>query len=142
MIDDMELVRQYARCSSEEAFTTLVSRHVNLVYSIALRQARDAQLAEEITQTVFIILARKAGSQVERFRNKMAGKSADEIKRESIAWANALVGYKIAQKEVVAADEVHLHIHATPSAEALHSGKVIVIMKRIGTEWKQAGDTN
>src|SRR5204862_6677128 len=62
MIDDMDLVRQYARCKSEEAFGTLVSRHVNLVYSVALRQVRDAHLAEEITQTVFIILARKAES--------------------------------------------------------------------------------
>ncbi len=380
MIDDMDLVRQYARCKSEEAFASLVSRHVNLVYSVALRQVRDAHLAEEIAQTVFIILARRAGSltsktvvsgwlyrtaryasakalttqrrrqyreqeaymrsqlnetesnawmhieplldtamaqlgekdrdavvlrffegrsfndlsatlgtsegvakmrvnraleklrkffskhgltlstaviagavsansvqaapiglatsvtvaavkgttvtastltlikstlklmawtklktaavvgaiaimaagtatvtlqrvkakaetspigfagygtpeasvqsmlwagsigdfkkflagctpeQVERFRNKMAGKSDDEIRRETIAWANALVGYKITKKEVISADEVHLHIHATPSAVGLHSGKVIVIMKKIGTEWKQAGD--
>ena len=33
--------------------------------------------------------------QIERFDNKMAGKSDEEIKRESIAWANALIGYKV-----------------------------------------------
>jgi RNA polymerase sigma factor (sigma-70 family) len=60
--DDMELVREYAVRQSEPAFETLVSRHLPLVYSAALRQARDPHLAEEITQAVFVILARKAGS--------------------------------------------------------------------------------
>ena len=385
MSDDMDLVRQYARCKSEEAFATLVSRHVNLVYSVALRQVGDAHLAEEITQTVFIILARKAGSlgsktvvsgwlyrtaryaaakaltlrrrrqdreqeaymraqlnetessawrqiepvldtamaqlgekdhnavvlrffedrtfkdissalgtteagakmrvnraleklrtfftkrgltfsataiggaisahsvqaapaglatsvtvaavkgatvttstlslinttmklmawtklkmtavagalvliaagtttvvihtvngqtnpgqapakspftfagystpeasvqsmlwaasngdwkQVEtgetseewaRFQNRMKGKSEEEIQRAGIAWAKAMIGYQITQKEVLSTDEIHLHIHAQPSAEALHSGKDVLVMRKVGGLWKYAG---
>ena len=58
----MALVREYAQSNSEQAFATLASRHINLVYSVALRQVGDSHLAEEIAQGVFIILAKKAKS--------------------------------------------------------------------------------
>jgi RNA polymerase sigma factor (sigma-70 family) len=62
MNDDMALVREFATSQSERPFKTLVARHIHLVHSAALRQVRDPHLAGEITQAVFIILARKAKS--------------------------------------------------------------------------------
>jgi RNA polymerase sigma factor (sigma-70 family) len=59
---DQDLLRQYARENSEAAFAELVSRHVNLVYSVALRKTGTPADAEEITQAVFILLARKAAT--------------------------------------------------------------------------------
>src|SRR5689334_6239384 len=58
---DLDLLRDYAQQSSEEAFAALVSRHLDLVYSAALRQVRSPQLAEEVSQSVFTDLARSAG---------------------------------------------------------------------------------
>ena len=58
---DMDLVREFARSASEEAFSELVSRHLNLVFSVARRRVMDFHSAEEVTQAVFILLARKAG---------------------------------------------------------------------------------
>jgi RNA polymerase sigma factor (sigma-70 family) len=66
MNEDMALVREYAATESEQAFEALVSRYLNLVYSAALRQVGDAHLAQDVTQAVFIILARKAKSLSEK----------------------------------------------------------------------------
>src|SRR5580693_1555958 len=57
---DTELLWQYAGENSEEAFAALVARHVNMVYSAALRKTGNPAAAEEITQAVFVILAKKA----------------------------------------------------------------------------------
>ena len=61
MNDDWKLLAEYATNHSEEAFATLVGRHVDMVYSVAVRQVSDSHLAEEITQATFIILAQKSG---------------------------------------------------------------------------------
>jgi len=60
-LDDSNLLRQYAEHNSEPAFAALVARHVDKVYSVALRHTRNAHAAEEITQAVFVILAKKSG---------------------------------------------------------------------------------
>src|SRR5215469_10983087 len=57
---DMELLREYVRGNSESAFSGLVQRHINLAYSVALRFTGDNSDAEDVTQAVFIILAKKA----------------------------------------------------------------------------------
>jgi RNA polymerase sigma factor (sigma-70 family) len=59
-MDDNALLREYAERASEPAFATLVARHINKVYSVALRRTGNPHQAEEITQAVFVILAKKA----------------------------------------------------------------------------------
>jgi RNA polymerase sigma factor (sigma-70 family) len=61
-MDDGELLQAYARDRSEAAFGELVRRHLAWVYSVALRHLGNAALAEDVAQSVFVLLARKAGS--------------------------------------------------------------------------------
>ena len=59
-MNDWSLLSEYVRSGSETAFESLVRRHLNMVYSAALRQAGQVEVAEEVSQAVFVLLARKA----------------------------------------------------------------------------------
>ncbi len=59
---DADLLEQFVDDHSEAAFAALVERHIGLVHSVALRNTANPQHAEDITQVVFIILARKAAA--------------------------------------------------------------------------------
>ena len=57
-LTDQHLLRDYAENRAEPAFAELVRRHVDLVYSAALRMVCDAHLAEDVTQRTFMVRAR------------------------------------------------------------------------------------
>jgi RNA polymerase sigma factor (sigma-70 family) len=57
---DLELVQEFAQRGAESAFASLVQRHLNLVYSVALRLAADSRLAEDVSQSVFVALAQQS----------------------------------------------------------------------------------
>ncbi len=58
-MNDHQLLSAYVR-GDEQAFETLVEKYFRMVYTVAARQTGDSHLAEDIAQSVFIILSRKA----------------------------------------------------------------------------------
>src|ERR1700690_3171282 len=59
-MDDWQLLQAYAKNRSETAFAELVRIHLDWVYSVALRHVGNPHLAEDVVQSVFVLLARKA----------------------------------------------------------------------------------
>jgi len=59
-MDDWQTLRNFVDHNSEEAFAALMARYLGLVYSVCRRELTDDQSAEDVTQAVFLLLARKA----------------------------------------------------------------------------------
>ncbi len=83
---ERELLRSFNAEGSEEAFRQLVERHLDMVYHTALRLTANPSLAEEVTQNVFTILARKAsrlqaGSGLGGWLHRAATYEASKAKR-------------------------------------------------------------
>src|SRR3979411_2327870 len=87
--NDLDLLGKYTREDSEEAFAELVSRHLDLVYSAALRQVRSRPLAEEVAQSVFTDLSNaahklKPGTILTAWLSQVTRRTAiDVVRRES-----------------------------------------------------------
>src|SRR5690242_14541128 len=58
--DDAQLLSEYARSGSAEVFALITEQYLGMVYSTALRRVRDAHLAEDVTQAVFLMLSQRA----------------------------------------------------------------------------------
>jgi RNA polymerase sigma factor (sigma-70 family) len=63
---DPQLLADYSSQGSEDAFAELVRRHLDFVYSAAVRMVCDAQLAGDVTQGVFLALAQNARQLADR----------------------------------------------------------------------------
>ena len=61
-LEDTYLLRRFVHHKSQAAFTALVRRYGGLVHATCLREVDDSHLAEDATQVVFLLLARKAPS--------------------------------------------------------------------------------
>jgi len=60
VMSDWELLEAYVKNRSEPAFAELVKRHLDWVHSVAVRRVGDPHLAEDVAQSVFVLLASKA----------------------------------------------------------------------------------
>src|SRR5204863_2876362 len=99
---------------AEDAFAELVRRHVNLVYSAALRQVRSPQLAEEVSQSVFSDLAQNAhklrsGTILTAWLYQVTRRTAiDVVRREARRQLREQIATEMNAMNATAADWTHI----------------------------------
>src|ERR1041385_7522724 len=136
MAADLELLKDYTRKNSQDAFTEIVRRHVDLVYSAALRQVRSPQLAEEVSQSVFTDLARdagklKAGTILTAWLYQVTRHTAiDVVRRESRRQLREKIAMEVADMNATANDWTHIEPLLDEAMDALDETDRAAILLR------------
>jgi RNA polymerase sigma factor (sigma-70 family) len=147
-MNDAELLRDYVERQSEKAFAQLVERHINVVYSTALRIVRQTALAEDISQAVFIQLARKA--QTIRSGNALLGwlyrvthhQAANAVRAECTRrhYETEAMNIALSNQELSAAWE-SIAPYLDEAMEALSDDEQNAVLQRFfqGRSWREVG---
>lgn len=143
--EDLELLARYSQCGDERAFTALVQRHVDLVYSVAKRMVRSPQLAEEVAQSVFLDLAKNAthmkpntilAAWLYRVTHRRA---VDLVRRESRRERREQVAFELAQGETAADSSKELLLDDAMQRLAETDRAVIVLRFFQGKSLQEVG---
>ena len=119
-MQDVQDLAEFVQTASQPAFARLVGRHIDLVYAAALRQVRDHHLAQDVTQRVFLDLARKAR----------------RLRRETVLGAWLLVATRYAARQALRAQ----------ARRTRHEHRAAMMRKEestdqsIKTEWAEVAD--
>src|SRR5438034_3359732 len=133
---DMELLARYTRQHAEDDFAELVRRHLGLVYSAALRQVRSPQLAEEVTQSAFVDLARNApglkpDTILTAWLYQVTRRTAiDVVRREASRQLREQIATEMNAKNATAADWTHIEPLLDEAMHALDdTGRAAVLLR-------------
>src|ERR1035441_6610645 len=134
--NDLDLLGQFSRDHSQDAFTALVQRHVNLVYSTALRHVRSRELAEEVAQSVFSDLARNAA----RLKVKTVlsawlyqvtrGQAVDVVRRESRRQARERFAAEMTAVNATSSDWTRIELLLDDAMESLNETDRAAVLLR------------
>jgi RNA polymerase sigma factor (sigma-70 family) len=147
--NDHDLLGQFTREQLPDAFTALVNRHMNLVYSAALRQVRSPQLAEEVSQVVFTQLAHHAAKLAPNtiltawLYQVTRNAAVDVIRCEARRQAREQIAFQMSDMNDTPAGWTHIEPLLDEAMQSLHASDRTAILLRYfeNKSLKEVGET-
>ena len=133
---DLELLARYTRQQAEDAFAEIVRRHLDLVFSAALRHVRSPQLAEEVAQSAFADLARQGrrlapGTILTAWLYQVTRRTAiDVVRREARRQVREQVALELNAMNATTADWTHIEPLLDEAMEALEDTDRTAVLLR------------